>query len=211
MSRPIKTVQIFRLSIHTGHWTSISARIWTPHRDETVNYCRLLYICIGSTEHRLRCIINLPNIVCNLQICEFTCSVHCLVSVAQPYTYRRSIAVHAKMRLNTTEYNCGGTLVATEQEQEFTSPNYPLPYECNMKCRWTIPRPQGMTVRLEFVAVDLERHKDCEYDFVKVGQYGTFGILASDSEGIFVISSLYKQLKSSTTGQMIMKVCSNSS
>ncbi|BFG01859.1 cubilin homolog [Drosophila madeirensis] len=69
------------------------------------------------------------------------------------------------------ERNCGGTLYATDDEQELTSPGYPG-YEHNLKCSWTfVPQdPHAAGVLVSFLQFDLEQApiNVCPFDNVTV-------------------------------------------
>ncbi len=45
----------------------VCTHVWQSHGDETVDYCRLRCTRVGSTEHRLRYITNLPNFICEFE------------------------------------------------------------------------------------------------------------------------------------------------
>ena len=53
--------------------------------------------------------------------------------------------------------NCGGSLVATSEDQILSSPNYPLPYENNVICTWIItPEIEGEQIEIHIDAIDTE-------------------------------------------------------
>ncbi len=78
--------------------------LWPRHGDETVDYCRLRCICIGSTEHGIRCITNLPHFLIlyrftNLLIqCTVSsrCRIHTYVRTYLPCRIHSRKYVHAK-------------------------------------------------------------------------------------------------------------------
>lgn len=66
---------------------------------------------------------------------------------------------------------CGPkTLLATNQTQVLTSPNYPQPCDNNLICKWTLEKKSsGPTpLVLRFTDVDLEGTKDCSSDYLEV-------------------------------------------
>ncbi|EDW26618.1 GL13114 [Drosophila persimilis] len=69
------------------------------------------------------------------------------------------------------ERNCGGTLYATADEQELTSPGYPG-YDKNLMCSWTfVPQdPHAAGVLVSFLQFDLEQApiNVCPFDNVTV-------------------------------------------
>ena len=67
---------------------------------------------------------------------------------------------------DATATGCGADL--TTPSGSFTSPNYPMPYGHNAECIWTITAARGSTIQLMFVAIDIELHGNCAYDYVEV-------------------------------------------
>ena len=72
--------------------------------------------------------------------------------------------------------NCGGTY--TLGKGEITSPSYPYNYPSNAYCKYILEQPEGATITLEFVDMNIEnvRFEDedgnirCNYDYVEVSQ-----------------------------------------
>ena len=73
---------------------------------------------------------------------------------------------------DTTATGCGADL--TTPSGSFTSPNYPMPYGHNAECIWTITAARGSTIQLMFVAIDIELHTNCAYDYVEVTDHVRF-------------------------------------
>ncbi|XP_053675116.1 cubilin homolog [Anopheles nili] len=61
---------------------------------------------------------------------------------------------------------CGGVL--TSPRGSIISPNYPLPYGHNAVCEWRISLSQGSAVHIVFTDLDMESHKDCQYDYLDI-------------------------------------------
>lgn len=61
---------------------------------------------------------------------------------------------------------CGGIL--TSPRGSIISPNYPLPYGQNALCTWRISMSQGSAIHIVFTDMDMESHKDCQYDYLDI-------------------------------------------
>ena len=61
----------------------------------------------------------------------------------------------------------------------FASYNYPLPYDDNIECSWTIIVDTDYRVKLSFDFFNLSRSSDCSDDYVEVrdGQFATSDLL----------------------------------
>lgn len=66
---------------------------------------------------------------------------------------------------------CGGQLNVTRAAQNLSSPNYPLDYPVNTRCRWTLDAPLRDQVYIELIDLDIEEHDDCDYDFIEMRDY----------------------------------------
>ncbi|KAF4524800.1 hypothetical protein B566_EDAN010175 [Ephemera danica] len=60
--------------------------------------------------------------------------------------------------------NCGGVLEGPEEE--ITSPNYPQEYNASMDCAWSLQYPQGQSILIKFITMDME--PECDHDYVMV-------------------------------------------
>ncbi|MEE6466792.1 hypothetical protein FKM82_007053 [Ascaphus truei] len=58
---------------------------------------------------------------------------------------------------------CGGILMTGETPSFFFSPGWPNNYASHLVCTWVIRAPES-TVELNILAVDLEKHRSCNYD-----------------------------------------------
>jgi len=76
----------------------------------------------------------------------------------------------------TEPIKCGGDIFAHSSAQVITSPLYPEPYPGGLECVYVITAPQGKTVTLEVVELDLEPEKD--YIYVRDGSGSTYPLLA---------------------------------
>ena len=76
----------------------------------------------------------------------------------------------------TEPIKCGGEMFATTAVQVITSPLYPEPYPGGLECVYVISAPQGKTVTLEVVELDLEPEKD--FIYVRDGPGSTFPLLS---------------------------------
>uniref|UniRef100_A0A182RN21 Cubilin n=1 Tax=Anopheles funestus TaxID=62324 RepID=A0A182RN21_ANOFN len=61
---------------------------------------------------------------------------------------------------------CGGVL--TSPRGSIISPNYPLPYGQNALCMWRISTSEGSAIHIVFTDMDMENHKDCQYDYLDI-------------------------------------------
>ena len=61
---------------------------------------------------------------------------------------------------------CSG--VFTAANGTVTSPNYPGNYPINRICRSKITVANGFRVQLNFSEIDVETHRTCNYDYVKI-------------------------------------------
>jgi len=61
---------------------------------------------------------------------------------------------------------CGNTL--TQPTGMITSPNYPSTYPHQRECEWTIIAPQGMQILLNVTDFAIERHFQCNYDYLEI-------------------------------------------
>ena len=43
-----------------------------------------------------------------------------------------------------------------------------LDYEIDLKCVWAIVAPQFYAIELTFVSMEIEWHKNCEWDYIRV-------------------------------------------
>ncbi|XP_041372182.1 cubilin-like [Gigantopelta aegis] len=65
-----------------------------------------------------------------------------------------------------TSSGCGADM--TTPTGSFISPNYPLPYNHNAECFWTITVSRGSSINLAFIHIDIESHSTCRYDYIQV-------------------------------------------
>ena len=42
-------------------------------------------------------------------------------------------------------------------------------YDTNLECVWVIVAPPKYVIELNFTYIDIEYHKNCEWDYVRVG------------------------------------------
>uniref|UniRef100_A0A182Y0Z6 Cubilin n=1 Tax=Anopheles stephensi TaxID=30069 RepID=A0A182Y0Z6_ANOST len=68
---------------------------------------------------------------------------------------------------------CGGVL--TSPRGSIISPNYPLPYGQNALCIWRISMSEGSAIHIVFTDLDMENHKDCQYDYLDIYDGGDMG------------------------------------
>uniref|UniRef100_A0A182M8Q1 Cubilin n=1 Tax=Anopheles culicifacies TaxID=139723 RepID=A0A182M8Q1_9DIPT len=61
---------------------------------------------------------------------------------------------------------CGGVL--TSPRGSIISPNYPLPYGQNAFCVWRISMSEGSAIHIVFTDMDMESHKECQYDYLDI-------------------------------------------
>ena len=61
---------------------------------------------------------------------------------------------------------CGGNF--TTKSGLFTSPSFPEKYPINVDCVWTISRPNGSLIRIEFMSMDMEMVWSQCYDYVEI-------------------------------------------
>ena len=61
-------------------------------------------------------------------------------------------------------YDCQATM----EEAVVSSPNYPSNYPNNLSKTETITVAEGLVLRLEFTAFDVENHGRCGYDYLKI-------------------------------------------
>ncbi|KAF4532443.1 hypothetical protein B566_EDAN014448 [Ephemera danica] len=59
---------------------------------------------------------------------------------------------------------CGGVLEGPEEE--ITSPNFPQEYNASMDCAWSLQYPQGQSILIKFLTMDMEL--ECDHDHVMV-------------------------------------------
>ena len=62
-------------------------------------------------------------------------------------------------------YGCQATVGG---EDVVTSPNFPNNYPNNLRTTETITAPEGLVLRLEFTAFNVENHGSCRYDHLKI-------------------------------------------
>ncbi|XP_072181287.1 extracellular serine proteinase-like [Diadema setosum] len=62
--------------------------------------------------------------------------------------------------------NCDSNF--TSERGYFMSPEYPFKYENNYDCSSTITTTPGTKITISFLSMDLERHTECEYDYVEI-------------------------------------------
>lgn len=67
---------------------------------------------------------------------------------------------------------CGGVL--TGLSGEISSPGYPLEYNNNADCTWTIRVSNASVVTLLFLDFQLENNEGCNFDFVALFDGPTF-------------------------------------
>ncbi|CAM9531973.1 unnamed protein product [Lampetra fluviatilis] len=63
---------------------------------------------------------------------------------------------------------CGGELVAGDAARAIFSPGWPGEYGDNLGCAWVIRAPQGHSVQLDVLFMDIEMHGSCLYDYLGV-------------------------------------------
>ncbi|XP_066929338.1 cubilin-like isoform X2 [Clytia hemisphaerica] len=76
-----------------------------------------------------------------------------------------------KLRYSIIEHVpiCGGNLIATQQNQYITTPNFPQEYPNLKDCRWEITAERkDLRVSLQFVSFHLEASGTCNYDFIRI-------------------------------------------
>jgi len=57
-------------------------------------------------------------------------------------------------------------LVASNQEQAIATPNYPMNYDNNLDCFWTIRAPQGQFIQITFENFSTEAFSDTLQVFI---------------------------------------------
>ncbi|ESO10113.1 hypothetical protein HELRODRAFT_190380 [Helobdella robusta] len=65
-------------------------------------------------------------------------------------------------------FSCGGTLNATSTNQTFTSPNFPLPYETGVTCRWLIKGFKEQNVIIFFNTFQLLKTDLCRDESLSI-------------------------------------------
>ena len=65
---------------------------------------------------------------------------------------------------------CGGAL--TSDQGTIISPNYPNPYPHNGVCVWTITVHPRERIIFTVTDLDLERHRNCNWDYIEVTRDG---------------------------------------
>ena len=67
---------------------------------------------------------------------------------------------------------CGGSF--TTQNGFFTSPSFPDKYTNNEDCVYTISQPNGTSIRIMFMSMDMEMSWNQCYDYLEIrdGRYG---------------------------------------
>ena len=61
---------------------------------------------------------------------------------------------------------CSG--IYTAANGTITSPNYPQNYPINKLCKYRIKVTAGMRIQLNFSEIDVESHRTCNYDYVRI-------------------------------------------
>ncbi|KAF4532436.1 hypothetical protein B566_EDAN014438 [Ephemera danica] len=90
--------------------------------------------------------------------------------VANPFgaTIIKAIQSDAEKKVQfTLSYKvntCGGVLEGPEVE--ITSPNFPQEYNASMDCAWSLQYPQGQSILIKFLNMDME--PECDHDNVMV-------------------------------------------
>ncbi|KAF4529657.1 hypothetical protein B566_EDAN017693, partial [Ephemera danica] len=90
--------------------------------------------------------------------------------VANPFgqTVIKAYQVEAENKVQfTLSYKvntCGGVLEGPEEE--ITSPNFPQEYNASMDCAWSLQYPQGQSILIKFLTMDME--PECDHDHVMV-------------------------------------------
>lgn len=66
---------------------------------------------------------------------------------------------------------CGG--IQTETNSTILSVDYDgdKKYEIDLKCVWVIAAPQFYAIEMSFVSMEIEWHKNCEWDYIRVRHY----------------------------------------
>ncbi|KAL8573049.1 hypothetical protein ACOMHN_010479 [Nucella lapillus] len=77
-----------------------------------------------------------------------------------------SSVTYGGFRLHYVTNGCGGML--SGPSGNFTSPNYPNPYQDATTCEWTITVNTSYAISLTFHDFDIENHQNCRYDAVEV-------------------------------------------
>ncbi|XP_071787824.1 cubilin-like isoform X2 [Asterias amurensis] len=63
---------------------------------------------------------------------------------------------------------CGANLLAGENAQMFSSPNFPNGYASDLDCQWLVEADPGKTVKLQLSDINIEAHTSCLYDYVEL-------------------------------------------
>ncbi|KAL8573023.1 hypothetical protein ACOMHN_010453 [Nucella lapillus] len=77
-----------------------------------------------------------------------------------------SSVTYGGFRLQYVTNGCGGML--SGPSGNFTSPNYPNPYQHATTCEWTITVNTNYAISLTFHDFDMEGHQNCSFDAVEV-------------------------------------------
>ena len=78
---------------------------------------------------------------------------------------QRAGASELDIKLVKEMYGCQATVGG---EAVVTSPNYPGNYDNNLRTTETITAAEGLVLRLEFTAFNVENHGSCAYDHLKI-------------------------------------------
>ncbi|XP_070575318.1 low-density lipoprotein receptor-related protein 12-like isoform X2 [Ptychodera flava] len=74
--------------------------------------------------------------------------------------------MNRKFREPRTVTECGG--VYSESVDQITSPNYPMLYPNNAHCVYRISAPDGKSIWIQFITLELEQSKECESDVIEI-------------------------------------------
>ncbi|XP_015790438.1 uncharacterized protein LOC107367263 isoform X1 [Tetranychus urticae] len=89
----------------------------------------------------------------------------------------------------TEPIKCGGELYAQANAQVITSPFYPEPYPGGLECVHIITAPQGKTITLEVVELDLK--PDTDFIYLRDGPGSSYPLLAKLSGSIDSVSNRF--------------------
>ena len=67
------------------------------------------------------------------------------------------------------EFMCGGILTESDGLIASVDRNNDTLYETNLQCVWIIVAPITHVIELNFTFIDIEYHKNCEWDHIRVG------------------------------------------
>lgn len=66
---------------------------------------------------------------------------------------------------------CGGVLISHNGTIRFPESNSTQEYSSNANCAWTIEVNSSLVINLTFIWIDIEKSRECKFDFVEVKFY----------------------------------------